>query len=118
MHRTLGDCRFDDAAPTERFALTQKTGTSLRVDRTEVQLSLLGRTESPRVTILLTSAQEVHGRVVRDSALLTAVMAETHPILGVRSSDPCTWLGRWSPQRCSEAARRGATWMLPVTRID
>ncbi len=65
----------------------------MRVDRADAMLSLFGRAASPRVTVLLTSAQEMLGRVVRDPTLITAVIADTQPVPGLRAGDPWTWRG-------------------------
>lgn len=93
-YRLLDGCRrFDGAGPEARYARTRTTGPRLVVDRADAMLALFTKNASPRVTVLLTSARELLGRVVRDTGLLSTIMAETRTIPGVRAGDPGTWRG-------------------------
>ncbi len=93
-YRLLDGCRrFDDAGPQVRYARTRTTGPRLQVDRADALLALFAKSASPRVTVLLTSARELLGRVVRDSVMLAQIAEPCRPIEGVLAGDPGTWRG-------------------------
>ena len=93
-YRVLNGCRrFDGAAPQARYARTRTNGPRLAVDRADAMLALFTKNASPRVTVLLTSARELLGRVVRDSPLLAHIAEQCRPVEGVLAGDPGTWRG-------------------------